>query len=504
MAIDGWKWYWSGDHSRGELLRDALENVQVTQAAQTRRLTSRLSELQGSLQSKLDALSTAFDAYVELGDVREQLRELPDWSHTRRAVQAALTSLMTGDHPVPLDPSEHDHWLADAMNAVVALVSGDDPGGPERRAEAKSDRAGLFIVATALALGAGERLDGRLARLFDGVSALDEDHVVLLKAATGGLTTPDELRALGEQLRRGLNDPVSWRVWLGVNQNAPSDHVRIEEFLATGERSAQRGRLSGDAGPGWQYESLEEQLSERAALLARSGTKAEAELHTRAGYLRARVEDPTGELRESTEERPLVPMVQSVLDHPDTPVESKRIIAGWLHEPLARILRDWLEQGPGPALTTTYTQDWSVPGSPYRRIRVEVTEAGADREELRRAERQIEAIEPEGGSPTIMFAGALAAAALAFVSLAAGGDWIVMAVVLLATAAGFAVAGIRRKRLVDRIAAAKPEAVRELRDGTRAEAESLRAKEAECREEGRSTTEAVESLLGNLGALSRQ
>ena len=43
-----------------------------------------------SLASRIDALSTAFDAYVELGDLREQLDDFPDTAAVRRDASSAI------------------------------------------------------------------------------------------------------------------------------------------------------------------------------------------------------------------------------------------------------------------------------------------------------------------------------------------------------------------------------------------------------------------------------
>lgn len=496
MSIDNWSWNWSNEHGRARLLRDALEDAHAERAATSRRLTSKISQLEGTLQGKLDALSSAFDAFVELGDIREQLQELPDWRHTRRAVQASLTTLMEGERPAPLDPAEHDHWLADAMNAVVALVAGEHPGEFERRALAKSDQAALFIVTTLVALGAGERTEGRVAAVFEGVTELDDDRLVLLRAAASGQVSPEELPAIGRHLADALDDPSAWRPWLGLREDKPDPEL-VTDFLADGLPGGRRqlgGRDRG--GAGWDYEQLGEKLVARAVVLARSGSKDEARLRTRAAQLKQKIEDPTGKHPAGPRQLAVIPTVQGILLHPDTPEASRRTMAGWLHRPLASIVEGWRELGPGPELEENYRMTW---GPLDQSVRIKVTKDGADPSELRSAERQIQNAESDKGHVNLFLGGAVAAAVVGLLTLFAGSDWVGLAVVLLLVAVVLAVVGVLRKRAAAGFEGAKADGLRKLRDGVKQRADGLRAKDAERAEQTRETTEALDALQDRLG-----
>lgn len=73
MSSD-WTWSFRSEYGRDVMLRDRLEELESeSDAASNRasRLSSQLARVQGSLETRLTALSRAFDAYVELGDVPE-------------------------------------------------------------------------------------------------------------------------------------------------------------------------------------------------------------------------------------------------------------------------------------------------------------------------------------------------------------------------------------------------------------------------------------------------
>lgn len=496
MAIDSFEWSWGSEYKRAQLLRDALDDANAQRARTSRRLNSRLAELEGTLQSKLDALSSAFDAFVELADVREQLHELPDWSHTRRAVQASLTSLMDGERPAPLDPAEHDHWLADAMNAVVALVGGEDASVYEQRALQKSDQAPLFVVTTLVALDAGDRAQGRVASVFEGVTDLDEDHLVLLRAAVAGLVPVGDLAAIGEQLAPSLDEPEAWRSWLGIREATSVEPEVIEDFLTDGRPRAKSTYRTLRNDPGWDYEQVAEQLIRRAGVLARSGSKDEALLRTRASHLKQRIEDPTGSHPSGPQRVSTISAVQEILTHPDTPEGARQAVIGWLHRPLAGIVRGWRELGPGEPPSKKYTHRW---GRQDRRVHVDVTTEGPDQMELRGAERQIQAAQPDKGNANAFLGGAAVAAVAGILVLFAGSAWMVAAVLLIIVAVVLAVLGLTRKWSARTLETEKSDAVRELREGVKQATQELQAEDAERLEQARQTDETLAELLSRLG-----
>ena len=165
---DDWEWFWAGESGRDRLLRDEIEGLhgQASVArSQSARLSSQLAHVQGSMERRLSALAAAFDAYVELGDVREQLAGYPDTSATRREATAALRVLTRDGTPERLDEDQSGYWLAPAMNAVIALAAGSADADAEKRAADRDRDAELFMVAAAGALGVSEQVGGAVAGL---------------------------------------------------------------------------------------------------------------------------------------------------------------------------------------------------------------------------------------------------------------------------------------------------------------------------------------------------
>ena len=104
---DDWQWFWAGEGGRDRILRDEVEGLHAqlsSASSQTHRLSSQLATLSGSIESRLNALSAAFDAYVELGDVREELAAYEEPATVRRSVReaarcpASLTGLVYPRH----------------------------------------------------------------------------------------------------------------------------------------------------------------------------------------------------------------------------------------------------------------------------------------------------------------------------------------------------------------------------------------------------------------------
>lgn len=439
-----------GEEGRTRALRDHLQSVDAAHRASTRRLTSRLSDLQGNIDSRLRALTVAFDAYVALGDVREEMRMLPDWRETRAAVSDALDNLMSDQTAQLIDTGVHDHWVAHAMNAVIALVEEWPVARHEARARELSDQAPMLVVTIALALGAGPALDGRLAALFDEKSTFDEDHLLLFRAAVAGMTTPEELRAVGTRLVAHLDRPEHWMKFLGVSMDRVQGLDLVTTFL-DGERSLRGGKQP------WSPGQLEQQLRTRTATLAQAGSREEAELLERAQTLRRRIEQPNSPPPRPFEPLSVIDAVQDALEHPEVPESSRSILITWIHAPLRSALEGWRElPAPEPEATRVRAR-LAVEGAPYQTHNIDVTTDGGDREQIRRAKARLSAAEPAGPGHTFRLGLGAAAAVLGFLLLLPGGGWQVLGVLLLLTAAGlvlWGVIGLRRNNNVERAKAA--------------------------------------------------
>ncbi|OLF11073.1 hypothetical protein BLA60_13805 [Actinophytocola xinjiangensis] len=117
---------WYTDYSQNKRLRgleEDLSNVSASLASarsSQRRLRAELSKVQGSMEQRLDRLSRAFDAFVEISDLRVTLGLFDDQGRVRhqarQLLRAEQTSSFVSDVP--------GYWLAPAYVALSVVVDG--------------------------------------------------------------------------------------------------------------------------------------------------------------------------------------------------------------------------------------------------------------------------------------------------------------------------------------------------------------------------------------------
>ena len=228
--VDDWTWFFTSEGGRDRILRDEIEGLQSASTAahrQSSRLSSQLAHLQGTIESRLSALSAAFDAYVELGDVREQLAAYPDTRAARRDVVQAIEAMGAGAQPDPVETGESDYWLPYATNAVIALHRGDDPAPDRDRALSFARESDLFVTAAAGALGHAGGVAERVPALLVGDGTLTEPQEALWKAVLTG-TYGDVWATLDQQWRTALPDDAHWsgRLTAAAGSDDPVDQLR--------------------------------------------------------------------------------------------------------------------------------------------------------------------------------------------------------------------------------------------------------------------------------------
>ncbi len=360
---DDWSWFWAGENGRARLLRDEVEGLQASayaSSAQSARLSSQLRTLQGSLESRLQALSTAFDAYVELGDVREQLAGHPDTSAVRREVLRGLDTLEHGGGPGRIDGRGVDYWLVDAMNEVIDLVSGG--GAPSAPAGPSSQEHEMFVVAALGWLGHGERVSGRVAPLLVGDGVLAAPQVILWRAVTHG--------AFGDVL-----DTVrtSWQA--DLDATAPTWDRFARDAAQVGEPVALLGWVQHLLDGGWAPARVADAPApdDRGALrslvdaLVGAGLGDERALLDRARVLRARIEEPGAAEADGQAEPPrttTTDLVQQALRDPDVGPAARQALVTWVRPGLDAAVADVAArvavERPAPALAHTELGDVEV------------------------------------------------------------------------------------------------------------------------------------------------
>ena len=295
--ISGFDWWF---RNREYVLRENLESVEATSmaaAARSARLSSQLSRLQGSLEHRLSALSAAFDAYVQLGDVREQLDAFGDTAAIRREAIAAIGMLGDGKPAKPVDVRGTGYWVAPATNAVIARVTAAPDTAAEAAIAGQEPDATLFLVAASGALGHGAEVAGSVVRLLhteDG--QLTAHQLDLWQAVLRGDFGSDAIKAVlsawNDQLTAGPDDWWAWATEQGTLvgrdtldwiedqlENKPDDKPEEKPADSAADRSAD------DQQP-------KRTLRDLVLELINSGFGEEKQLLATARALRARIEHP--------------------------------------------------------------------------------------------------------------------------------------------------------------------------------------------------------------------
>ena len=145
--------FWT-DYRQNRQIKELQGEVQAAYsyaAERSRTLQSKLSQVQGTIERRLDRLAKSFDAFVELSDVRMELavfdREVAVRHRTRRLLMGIAQG--AGDPP-PLGMDDVPaYWLKPAAEALSAFVRGDDATAEKHVAEAVArdeDRTTLFLT----------------------------------------------------------------------------------------------------------------------------------------------------------------------------------------------------------------------------------------------------------------------------------------------------------------------------------------------------------------------
>ncbi|MEU4393699.1 hypothetical protein [Kribbella sp. NPDC023855] len=144
---------WADYRQNRELaeLRDQMASV----TSEASSLRFRLSQVQGSMETRLGQLTTAFNAFVELSDIRFDLIGFADAAEVRRRAGQVLAALASGEHPPAAGSDVPAYWLWPAVEAIRGLAA--DRGVDEAMlAEAmKRDerRSSIFLCLALAALG---------------------------------------------------------------------------------------------------------------------------------------------------------------------------------------------------------------------------------------------------------------------------------------------------------------------------------------------------------------
>ncbi|HEU5483593.1 MAG TPA: hypothetical protein VFU98_01700 [Microlunatus sp.] len=440
-TTDDWQWFWAGESGRDSILRDEVEGLHArlsSASASTSRLSSQLANLSGSIETRLNALSKAFDAYVELGDVREALGAYEEPAAVRRDVMAAVEAL-AGGRPAPsVDARGLDYWLPYATNAVIGYVQGTPTDVDLDRARELAPRADLFVVAACGALGHGTEVAGLVPTVLTGDQVLTEHQRVIWQAVADGWygeLTGDLAAGLAEVWRPLLDrEPVAgWSAWVRSHASSPAAGVSWLHTLVTdpaslrvtaGERSARDDELfhgfarSSDAAAEPATPDSRDALRAVVTELIGRGMPAEADLLQRARELRALIEEPSRRPTPAEELDPVtvVTQVRHALLGPLTSPSARATVLCWTAPALSAVLDELTRTAQeAPPVRKTLRGSGGV---------IDVTPAGPDQTAMAAGLARLDAAYAVPRTPLIGWSVGSAAAALLALGLGiAGSGW---------------------------------------------------------------------------------
>ncbi len=512
---DDWQWFWAGEGGRDRILRDEVEGLHAqlsSASSQTHRLSSQLATLSGSIESRLNALSAAFDAYVELGDVREELAAYEEPATVRRSVREAIDALAGGRAATTVDPVGLDYWLPYAMNAVIGLVEGRPDPAALDQARSLSPEADTFVVAACGALGHGRVVAELLpAVLVNDIELTEHQQRIWRAAATGAFgDLGDDLAAVW---RPALDaEPTTgWAGWVDEHATSPADGIAwLRELVTSGDPSAvgseaaeavlrdadtPLGQLPpqrSDAPPAVTELSPTTELRTVATDLLGRGMPAEASLLQRSRELRARIEQPgrTTQPAPATsgdESATVVSEVRRALLMPSTAPAVRATLVSWVGASLAAVSKRLVYTA-----TRTPASQETVRAAGAE---IAVTSKGADPEDVAAGLARLQALHHVPSTWLIgLSVGTAVALLLTLVLAVIGSDWAWLTGVFAVAAAIGAGQQLRQRRTARRDEAAARELFQEqLRVATEGASRA---------EEERSA--ALVRLTGEAAALSAQ
>ena len=252
--VNNSEWFWASEYGRDRLLREELEAQagalaasRARQQRDTSKLRSELRNMQGSLEARLNALTNAFVAFVELDGIRKQLAAFPQHAEARRCAFQDLQVLLDGGVP-PMRPDVDGYWLPPAMSALRPDGSVD----PEQAAIARQrdpHAAPVFLATARAAFGAGEAVAAELPKLLtpDDQGTWAEWQLLLWGATLRGAFGPAALTTLTATFRPLIASADNWLEW-ARSQAGTNDAKALNWVTSQLEELAPRGTPEQETG----------------------------------------------------------------------------------------------------------------------------------------------------------------------------------------------------------------------------------------------------------------
>ncbi|GLH97592.1 hypothetical protein [Phytohabitans aurantiacus] len=457
IASDSWM-----DYRQQRALRElddevaSLNSTISIQFQESSRLRSELSSLRGSVEERLTRLTRAFDAFVELSDLRMILALFTPPALVRHRARTVIAASSEGTEAGAASFEDvSGYWLAPATKALVALLRGESAGEHLALAQERDEgrTALLLAVATAVAGRADlstSWLPRALGTLSPGSPISRAQRTLWTEAAAGtfGPTGQDVLAERLKALVDGLPPERShlvgqaWRQRVDAIQafapKLPSTLDRVPDAadaLTAGVRLERLRDLCAtapapDAAAGGDGQQA---LAEVLRALVDEGSAEEVALLRRATELRAVLEDrPVPESWNAPLSPPLELLEEDAFRADGSPLArlARTAGAGWLLSAGERLAEAAAVDPPAQATAT------------IERVSVRVGVDGVDETDLASALRVVETRYPDERVPTRATIATLVAGGL--LCLAVIGWPHVLAVLSVLT--GLVVVGVGAKR----------------------------------------------------------
>ncbi|HEY1175466.1 MAG TPA: hypothetical protein VGF17_04860 [Phytomonospora sp.] len=292
---DGWAWNLEKRQNDNiSYLNDALHRQSHANARTQRALKEQLTRLSGDLAARIDTVSRALDAFIELSDLRFELQVHQPAAVLRAEVRRFLVTASDSSDVPPFKPGDVDgYWLGPAASALAALLDGRDADSELAAAHALDrHRAEMFLTVSLSLVGrpalAAEHLPHTLGT---GDGTLTRAQVALWKAAARG-HFGERGRDIADEWMRGHAAPPgaaddAWKPFENalratVDVKSPASEHAAGRLARLAALCAEALAGGGDRGAGDLFGLIEELVDEGAPL--------EAPLLRRSRSLRRQVE----------------------------------------------------------------------------------------------------------------------------------------------------------------------------------------------------------------------
>ncbi|GAA3134741.1 hypothetical protein JOF29_002189 [Kribbella aluminosa] len=236
---------WWTERRQNQQLSD-LQSEMSYARSEASSLRSQLSRIQGSLQSRVESMSRAFDAFVELSDLRQETVGFIDAAELRRYAARVLSAMASGTELPAAGRPVPQYWLEPAVVALISLYSGTpDEEAVSTAIKLDERRTSTFLALALAALGQRHQVRTEWIDAAFGVPADDGtltrvQRVLWTTAARGGFSA-ESLDLVVQRLQTAVSADGAWLTRLESRGSAGS---RPRGLKATETQDAAWLRLS--------------------------------------------------------------------------------------------------------------------------------------------------------------------------------------------------------------------------------------------------------------------